>query len=172
MFILARADAGRYPLRRSKFYLDELLTETIRAARILADKKQVSVETGEFPEALYSGDEGLLRQMFLNLLDNAIKHSSAGGRVSISFTAQSQAYRVTISDTGSGIPAEAQAYIFERFYRADKARSRSAPYDGGAGLGLAIALWIAEAHQGSLKLRHSDDTGSSFEVLLPASAGT
>jgi two-component system, OmpR family, sensor kinase len=171
MFILARADAGRYPLRRSKFYLDELLTETIRAARILADKKQVTVEAGEFPEAFYSGDEGLLRQMFLNLLDNAIKHSSAGGRVSISFTAQPQAYRVRISDTGGGIPAEAQAYIFERFYRADKARSRSASYDSGAGLGLSIALWIAEAHQGSLKLRHSDAAGSTFEVLLPASAG-
>jgi two-component system, OmpR family, sensor kinase len=170
MFILARADAGRYPLRSSKFYLDELLAETIRAGNILAARKQVTIETGEFAESLFCGDEGLLRQMFLNLLDNAIKHTPAGGTVGVHFTKQQDTYLIAISDNGGGIPAAAQAHIFKRFYRADKARSRPPIYDGGAGLGLSIALWIAEVHQGSLKLRHSDATGSTFEVTLPAPA--
>jgi two-component system OmpR family sensor kinase len=172
MFILARADAGRYPLRRSKFYLDELLAETVRAGNILAARKNVTIQTGEFAESFFSGDEGLLRQMFLNLLDNAIKHTPAGGTVKVNFIQQQDAYLIAISDTGAGIPAEAQAYIFERFYRADKARSRSAPYDGGAGLGLSIALWIAEIHQGSLKLQRSDETGSTFEIALPVSVNS
>jgi two-component system, OmpR family, sensor kinase len=167
MFILARADAGRYPLRSSKFYLDELLAETIRAGNILAARKKVTIEAGEFAESLFCGDEGLLRQMFLNLLDNAIKHTAAGGTVKVQFTKQQDNHRISISDTGGGIPAAAQAHIFERFYRADKARSRPPTYDGGAGLGLSIALWIAEVHQGSLKLQHSDATGSTFEVILP-----
>jgi two-component system, OmpR family, sensor kinase len=169
MFILARADAGRYPLRSSKFYLDELLAETIRAGNILAARKQVTIEAGEFAESLFCGDEGLLRQMFLNLLDNAIKHTAAGGIVKVHLTKQQNTYLIAISDTGSGIPAAAQAHIFKRFYRADKARSRPAIYDGGAGLGLSIALWIAEVHQGRLQLRHSDETGSTFEITLPAS---
>jgi heavy metal sensor kinase len=170
MFILARADTGRYPLRSSKFYLDELLAESIRAGNILAAPKQVTIEAGEFAESLFCGDEGLLRQMFLNLLDNAIKHTAAGGSVEVHFTKQKDTYLIAICDTGGGIPAAAQAHIFKRFYRADKARSRPASYDGGAGLGLSIALWIAEIHQGSLKLQHSDATGSRFEVILPVPA--
>jgi two-component system, OmpR family, sensor kinase len=169
MFILARADAGRYPLRRSKFYLDELLAETVRAGNILAAKKEVIIRSGELAESLFYGDEGLLRQMFLNLLDNAIKHTPAGGIVEVNFTQHQNTYLLAISDTGAGIPIEAQAHIFERFYRADKARSRSATYDSGAGLGLAIARWIAEVHQGSLKLRRSNEQGSTFEIALPVS---
>lgn len=169
MFILARADAGRYPLRRSKFYLDELLAETVRAGNILAAKKNVTIQTCHFTESLFSGDEGLLRQMLLNLLDNAIKHTPAGGTVTVNFITHQDTYLIAISDTGAGIPAEAQAHIFERFYRADKARSRPVPYDGGAGLGLSIALWIAEVHQGTLQLRRSDATGSTFEITLPVS---
>lgn len=154
----------------SKFYLDELLAESIRAGNILAARKQVTIEAGEFAESLFCGDEGLLRQMFLNLLDNAIKHTAAGGAVKVHFAKQQETYVIAISDTGGGIPAAAQAHIFKRFYRADKARSRPATYDGGAGLGLSIALWIAEVHQGSLKLQHSDAAGSRFKVILPVPA--
>ncbi|MEO6724227.1 MAG: ATP-binding protein [Blastocatellia bacterium] len=173
MFTLARADAGGRELRPCDFYLDELIAETARAAGVLASRKQISVEWAPAPETMYRGDEALLKQMLLNLLDNAIKHTAAGGRVLLRLEQAGPNYWVTVADTGTGIPAEAQPHIFERFYRADKARSREANgnasgHGGGAGLGLSIASWIAEAHGGSLTLQDSGPTGSTFRISLPA----
>jgi two-component system OmpR family sensor kinase len=169
MFMLARADAGRHPLHRSQFYLDELLGETARAAAVLAVRKGVEIEMTGLPETLYEGDEDLLRRMVLNLLDNAIKHTPAGGEVRLSLRLEEAKYLITVTDTGGGIPPEAQPNIFERFYRADKARARAQAGNGsGAGLGLAISRWIAEAHEGDLDLERSDETGSTFVASLPA----
>jgi signal transduction histidine kinase len=108
--------------------------------------------------------------MILNLIGNAIKHTPPAGNVRLSLTRSQERYLVEISDTGPGIPAESQPHIFERFYRADKARSRADTANGGAGLGLAIARWIAEAHKGSLYLARSDRNGSAFVATLPAPA--
>ncbi len=180
MFTLARADAGGRELKPSNFYLDELIAETARAADVLASRKQINVEWVPAPETVYRGDEALLKQMLLNLLDNAIKHTPAGGRVSLRLEQAGPNYFVTVADTGTGIPAEAQPHIFERFYRADKARSRETNGNGGgAGLGLSIARWIAEAHGGSLILLHSyqqahqqaGQQGSTFRISLPANTG-
>ena len=170
MFMLARADGGRHVLQLSEFYLDKLLYETARAAEVLASRKGITIEVGKFPQACYRGDEGLLRQMVLNLLDNAIKHTSPGGVVRIALERRSTIYAIVVSDTGTGIPPEAHAHIFERFYRVDKARSRAEASEvgGGAGLGLSIAKWAAEAHLGRLELRRSDATGSTFVASLPA----
>jgi heavy metal sensor kinase len=170
MFMLARADGGRRVLQLSEFYLDKLICETARAAEVLATRKGITIEVGKFPQVLYRGDEGLLRQMVLNLLDNAIKHTSSGGVVRIALERRSTMYAIVVSDTGTGIPPEAQAHIFERFYRVDKARSRAEASEvgGGAGLGLSIANWTAEVHLGRLELQHSDATGSTFVVSLPA----
>ena len=169
LFTLARADAGQRELEPSDFYLDELVAEAARAASVLAARKQVSVKFGDAAEAPYHGDEALLRQMLLNLLDNAVKHTPAGGQVALRLVREDSIYSVVVHDTGAGIPVEAQPHIFKRFYRADKARSRAAHGNGGgAGLGLSIARWIAEAHGGSLTLQHSDSTGSQFRVTLPA----
>jgi heavy metal sensor kinase len=169
MFTIARADAGRQPLHRSQFYLDELITETARAAAMLASGKGVKIDVAALPETLFEGDEDLLRQMILNLLDNAIKYTPAGGEVHMSLQAQADQCLIRVTDTGVGIPAEAQSKIFERFYRADKSRARSEAGSGsGAGLGLAIARWIVEAHQGHLELQSSDETGSTFVASLPA----
>jgi len=168
MFALARADSGRYPLRKSKFYLDELLEETARAASVLASRKNTSIEVTNPSEALFYGDEDLMRQMMLNLLDNAIKYTPAGGSIRLSLTRKEEKYFIEVSDTGTGIPAEAQLRIFERFYRTDKARSRSEGAGGsGAGLGLAIARWIAESHEGNLELIRSDKSGSAFIASFP-----
>jgi heavy metal sensor kinase len=169
MFMLARADSGRRVLQMSEFYLDKLLCETVRAAEVLAVRKGVTIEAGEFPQARYRGDESLLRQMVLNLLDNAIKHTSPGGVVRIALERRSTTHAIVVSDTGGGIPPEAQAHIFERFYRVDKARSRAEASEvgGGAGLGLSIAKWTAEAHLGCVELQHSDTKGSTFVVSLP-----
>jgi heavy metal sensor kinase len=169
MFMLARADSGQRVLQISEFYLDNLLCETVRAAEVLAARKGVAIEAGEFPQARHRGDESLLRQMVLNLLGNAIKHTSPGGVVRITLERRSTTYAIVVSDTGAGIPPEAQAHIFERFYRVDKARSRAEASEvgGGAGLGLSIAKWTAEAHLGCLELQHSDTKGSTFVVSLP-----
>lgn len=169
MFTLARADAGRRPLELAEFYLDELLTETVQAAAVLGARKGVKVALLPVTETPFRGDERLLRQMLLNLLDNAIKHTPTAGAVQISLTSHSQEFELTVTDTGAGIPVEAQPHIFERFYRVDKARSRVEQGAGsGAGLGLSIARWIAEAHAGSLELQRSGSQGSVFVVRLPA----
>ena len=171
MFALARADAGRYPLRRSELYVNELLDETVRAASVLAARKGVSVVVGPRMEAPYCGDEELLRQMLLNLLDNAVKYTAAGGTVTLSLASSDSTYRITVADTGRGIPPEAQSHIFERFYRAEESRARVEGADGaGAGLGLSIALWIAQAHSGLIELSYSGPTGTAFIVSLPLPA--
>jgi len=169
MFMLARADIGQRVLEHNEFYLDKLLCETARAAEVLATRKGITIAAGEFPQARYRGDECLLRQMVLNLLDNAIKHTSPGGIVSIALQRRAMTYAIVVSDTGTGIPPEAQSHIFERFYRVDKARSRAEASEiaSGAGLGLSIAKWTAEAHLGCLELEHSDKNGSTFVASLP-----
>ncbi len=168
MFILSRADAGHFQLRKSKFYLDELLEETARAADVLASAKDIKIQLTNLPDALVFGDEDLLRQMILNLLDNAIKYTPTRGEVRLSLSRHQENYVVEISDTGAGIPPDDQSRIFERFYRVDKSRSRLENQKGsGAGLGLAIARWIAEAHNGTLELVKSNQRGSTFIATLP-----
>lgn len=168
MFTLARADAGSRTLDESDFYLDELIAETARAAGVLAASKGIKLEQGAFSEMLCHGDEGLLRQMLMNLLGNAIKHTPSAGVIHIGVEHCNGQYQIIVTDTGTGIPLEAQPYVFERFFRADNARARSGSDGGGAGLGLAIARWIANAHKGQLQLKHSDMTGSIFVASLPA----
>jgi signal transduction histidine kinase len=171
MFTLARADAGCYPLHQSHFYLDELVRETAHAAQILAERKEVSVDVSAALETPFRGDEDLLRRMLLNLLDNAIKFTPAGGNVRVSLARSNSSCDIIVVDSGTGIPCEAQAHIFERFYRADKARSRAESNEGsGAGLGLSIARWVAEAHDGRLELRQSDESGTIFVASLPTNS--
>ena len=168
LFTLTRADAGQYPLSPHEFYLDELVADCTHAARSLASAKQISL-TCEVPEELLiRADEALLRRMILNLLDNAIKYTPAGGRVTVSCGRSGAEYALSVTDSGEGIPAELQQRVFERFFRVDKARTRSEQDGGGAGLGLSIARWIAEAHHGRLILARSDSSGSTFSALLPA----
>jgi heavy metal sensor kinase len=170
MFTLARSDVGRQGLRQSDFYLDELIMEVARAGEVLASRKGVEISVAPAVETPFHGDEGLLRQMLLNLLDNSVKHTPAGGSVSVRLERENGHHAITVSDTGAGIPPEAQSKIFERFYRVDKARSRAEAAQGamsGAGLGLSIARWIAEAHGGQLVLKSSGETGSTFVASLP-----
>ena len=170
MFTLARSDVGRQGLRQSDFYLDELIMEVARAADVLASRKGVEISVAPAAETPFHGDEGLLRQMLLNLLDNSVKHTPAGGSVSVSLGRENGHHAITVSDTGAGIPLEAHSKIFERFYRVDKARSRAEAAHGtmsGAGLGLSIARWIAEAHGGQLVLKNSGEDGSTFVASLP-----
>lgn len=170
LFTLTRADAGQYPLQQSDFYLDDLVEECVHSARTLALAKKISLAFDGAAECPIHADESLVRRMILNLLDNAIKYTPEGGRVTVACHRDGHEYALSISDTGTGIPEELHPRIFERFFRADKARSRSESDGGGAGLGLAISRWIAEAHQGRLELTRSEPTGSTFTAYLPANS--
>lgn len=171
MFILSRADAGHYPLNKSSIYLNDLLEEVARAGGLLAEHKGVTIEITNSTEAGFHGDEDLLRQMILNLVDNAIKYTPAGGVVRLSQTQESDIYMISVSDTGPGIPLEAQAHVFDRFYRANIERPHSEEaVSDGTGLGLAIAKWIAQAHDGNLELARSDERGTTVIVKLPVHA--
>ena len=181
LFLLARADAGQRPLQRREFYLDEMVAECVRAARSLAAARGTTIAFSPPSPPVVTdaasdpaddwpveGDEELLRSLVMNLLDNAIKHSPLGAAVDVALNRYELSYRITVSDNGGGIPEEARAKVFERFYRVDAARAREAPSEsGGAGLGLAIGRWIAEAHGGSLELVRSSAAGSSFTIVLP-----
>jgi heavy metal sensor kinase len=168
LFTLTRADAGQYPLQHGDFYLDELVAECVHSARTLALAKKICLNAEEVAESPIHADESLLRRMILNLLDNAIKYTPEGGRVTLHCDRAAGEYVLSITDSGIGVPAELQPRIFERFFRADKARSRAETDGGGAGLGLSISRWIAEAHHGRLELTRSDSTGSTFTAFLPA----
>jgi len=170
LFTLTRADAGQYPLCPKEFYLDELIAECTQATRTLAGAKKIALTCDLPEESPIRADEALVRRMLLNLLDNAIKYTPPGGRVTVSCSRAGAEYTVSVTDTGEGIPADLQDRVFERFFRADKARTRSEENRGGAGLGLSIARWIAQAHGGQLILACSGASGSTFTALLPAQA--
>jgi signal transduction histidine kinase len=161
MFLLSRAEAQGIPLLREPLYLDDLVAECARALRVLADGRGVAICTGGDAEVMFSGDDTLLRQMVGNLLDNAIRHAKTGGTVTATVTRELDALRIRIADDGEGIPPAYRDRIFERFARFD---SRSQ----GAGLGLPISRWIAEAHAGTLVLEATGAGGSCFAVSLPA----
>jgi heavy metal sensor kinase len=164
MLRLARADSGHYVLQSRPFHIDEVLLETVQAAFVLAGQKEIQVAIDDIPEAPFQGDEDLLRQMVLNLLDNAVKYTPERGQVRVSLERKNGSYLVRVADNGGGIPPEAQEHIFDRFYRVDQGRAAT----GGAGLGLAIARWIAEIHGGTLELESSGPAGSTFVATLPA----
>ena len=165
MFILARADASRYPLQKKALYLNDVVDEVARAADILASPRNVKLVVTDLEEAPFQGDEDLLRQMVLNLVDNAVKFTPPNGVVKLDLIRQENEYLISVSDNGPGISPDARDHIFERFYRADKVRSQAS--DGGGGLGLPIARWIANAHDGEIELAASDDHGTTFLVRLP-----
>lgn len=169
MFMLARADSGRYPLRKRTLYLNDLLEEVARAGAVLAADRNASVQLTNVPEAAFHGDEDLLRQMLLNLVDNAVKFTPVDGTVTLDLERSDGNYLLSVTDNGPGVPSEARQHIFERFYRADRTRTKAE--DSGAGLGLAIARWIARAHDGEIELDDSSGSGTKFIVRLPLTNG-
>jgi heavy metal sensor kinase len=165
MLALARADAGERRLKLGEFYFNDLIEECVHSSRALALNKNLMLDFESSGDTAFRGDEDLLRRMVVNLLDNAIKYTPDGGSVSVKLWREDERINLRVTDSGIGIPAEAAARVFERFYRVDKARSRS---EGGSGLGLPIVKWIVEAHHGSVSLESAPERGSSFTVSLPA----
>jgi len=165
MLVLARADAGGYPLRRVHVYLNEIADDCRRTVDVLARARNVRVETAAPKDVPFSGDDELLRRMILNLLQNAVQHTREGGAVRVEVSPNGSRVAVRVTDEGRGIAEADRVRIFDRFVQLDAARRGA-----GAGLGLPIARWIAEAHGGALDLEASGADGSTFRVLLPADA--
>ena len=165
MFTLARADAGSYPIRSAPLYLDETFEEVVRAARVIAGTRRVTVTYTPVESASFTGDEDLLRRLLTNLLDNAIRHAPEGAAVTVTLRRDGDAYVLLVTNPGPPIPPDARPHLFERFYRADPARR---PDDGGAGLGLALARWVARVHGGDVTLVVSDETATTFAATLAA----
>ncbi|MEP7348103.1 MAG: HAMP domain-containing sensor histidine kinase, partial [Gemmatimonadaceae bacterium] len=169
LFLLARADAGQTVMSPHVMYLDELVSSTVQSMRLLADAKHIQLHVLPLAEVSFQADEELLRRALFNLLDNAIRYSPDASQVHVALERDEKWYRIAVTDDGPGIGADDQLHIFERFFRGDSSRAHSESANGaGAGLGLAIAREIAELHGGQLRLRRSDASGSSFELILPA----
>ncbi len=167
LLLLASADAGELPMRHELLYLDELIADCARSVRALAESRGITVTLEVPDEAPFTGDEALLHRLVVNLLDNAIKYSTEGATVTLRLTAERSRYMLEVEDTGPGIPADVLPRIFERFVRADAARSHDGTATSGTGLGLSIARCIAEAHGGYLDLARSSAEGSVFVLNLP-----
>jgi len=163
LFVLARQPAEHRAVSRQPVRLDKLVEECGRAAQVLAAQKSLKLTVAPGTPLSLNGDDELLQRMILNLLDNAVKYTPAGGEISVELKPSNGDARLTVRDNGIGIPAKDQPHVFDRFYRVDKARSRAL---GGAGLGLSIARQIAEAHGGTVSVESSGG-GSVFTVELP-----
>jgi len=164
LLALARADAGQ-PLARQRLALDTLVLDVYQQGRAIADG--VHLELGEWEQIAVDGDPDRLKQVALNLLDNALRHTPAGGAVTLDLLRLGDEAVLRVRDTGPGIDPEHLPRIFERFYRADQPRSRQA---GGTGLGLAIAREVAEAHGGRIDVASRPGAGSTFSLVLPVAA--
>jgi heavy metal sensor kinase len=166
LFILARQPINtRAALNKELVSLNDAVRDCARAAQVLALRKGVRLKLeNDSPSIALNGDEELIRRLILNLLDNAVKYTPAGGEISLALARQNGSAEIVVRDNGIGIPEMAQPRVFDRFYRVDKARARAM---GGAGLGLSIAQWIVEAHGGAITLASAPGQGSTFTVRLP-----
>lgn len=167
LFLLARADSGHLVPKVEDVYLEEVVADAAQAVRPVADQRSVRIEVRNVVEAPFRGDADLLGRVLLNLLDNAIKHSPPGGVVEIGMVSRNQHYEISVVDEGGGIPAEIRERVFERFFRADVARTAVASTTtSGAGLGLAIARRIAELHDGRLEVAESRPGRTELRLTL------
>jgi heavy metal sensor kinase len=166
LLVLSRADSGKERLNARPVDLNRLLTEIASDIEVLCDEKSLhfSLELGD--KITLQADEIKLRELFLNLLDNAVHYTAPGGSISLAMTRNENSVIISVSDTGIGIAEEHLPHIFKRFYRVEKARAQN---EGGAGLGLAICQGIAKLHGGIISVQSKLGTGSTFSVSLPIS---
>lgn len=177
LLLLARADTGQIMLHQEEVDLSDLALAGVERLLPLAKQRHINLSTGELPELLILGDPQYLGRMLTNLIENAIKYSSGvGQRVHVDLACEDERWGVIrVQDDGPGIAEEHLPYLFDRFYRVDKARTRKSPVavtkdggePGGTGLGLAIVQWIVQAHGGEVRVESTIGDGSLFEVRLP-----
>ena len=166
LLLIAKADSGNEPLARTAVDVVALAHEAATEIKMLAEAKRIEFSDDLPDEPVHvQGDPQALRRLLLNLLDNALKFTPAGGTVKLAIDTDERQVSLSVRDTGIGIGADHLPHIFDRFYRVDRARSRA---QGGAGLGLAIVWWIAEVHGGTIDVESQLERGSVFRVRLPA----
>ena len=166
LLMLARADAGERPVARDAMYLDDAAAAAVEATQAVARSREVTLAVGSFDEAPISGDPTLVRQMLVIVLDNAIKFTAPGGNVRLDVRTDDGGAAAVVTDTGIGIPSDELPHVFERFYRGELAR-RAAE---GAGLGLAIARWIADVHGARIAVESQPGTGTRVTMRFPLEA--
>jgi heavy metal sensor kinase len=164
LLLLAQSEAGATTLKKETVELDTLMLDVYRQARVMANGRNgdLKVTLGNEDQALVEGDPDRLKQLLLNLVENAIKYTPSG-EIQLAMHKQTGEVGVSVKDTGMGIPPDDVPHIFERFYRVDKARTRE---QGGTGLGLSIAQWVAQAHGGRIEVTSAVGQGSTFTVWL------
>jgi heavy metal sensor kinase len=162
--LLAKADAGQVTLKFEPVRLDELVRDNFADAQILAEPQHIQVELAACEEISVRGDRHRLRQLLLNLADNAVKYNQPQGRVTMSLRRANGAAEFTIANTGAGIPPEVLPRVFDRFYRGDPAHSQTVD---GCGLGLSISKWIVAAHNGTIKIESAPTKSTTVTVRLP-----
>jgi heavy metal sensor kinase len=164
LLLLARADAGVLRMDRKPVDLAQLVEDVYQQVKVLADSRDITLDLGVLEPLTIHGDYDRLRRLLLNLVDNGIKYTPHGGRVSLTLQCQNTWAALQVSDTGIGLAPEEQERVFQRFYRAAEARDQS---QEGSGLGLCIAQSIAEAHGGTMHIDSCRGHGSTFTVFLP-----
>ena len=160
--VLARFDAKEVFLDKKTLDLGNLVQAVVNNTRALAELKEIKIFFSPAGDIQISGDENQLKTLFLNIMDNAIKYTPDRGEIWVAAQSAGNTARITVRDTGPGIPAEELGCIFDRFYRIDKSR-----HAGGFGLGLSIAKSIAESHNGSVEVSNAPGQGATFTVILP-----
>ena len=163
MFVLARADAGGHRLTKRPLYLEEIVAECVLAVSVVAATRDIRLTPRLQADVSLNADDGLLRQLVTNLLENAVQYTPPGGSVTVIVNTDASFANIAVSDTGPGIPPADRERVFERFVRLDPARSATS----GAGLGLSIARWIAEQHEGTLTVEPGTAGGCVFTARLP-----
>jgi signal transduction histidine kinase len=164
LLLETQAESGKLPLHFAPLELDTLLLEVFKQMRVLA-RDRVHLKITEIDQVLVNGDRDRLEQVLINLISNAIKYTPQGGDIFLSLAKVSDNARIIVRDTGMGISKEDLPHIFERFYRAEKSRSRAMP--GGFGLGLSIAYWIVTNQGGRIEVDSAEGKGTTFLIYLP-----
>ncbi|GAC1467443.1 MAG: hypothetical protein PVSMB1_16480 [Gemmatimonadaceae bacterium] len=164
LLALSKLDAGEASSERVKFDLGELATSTAEQMSLLAEDKNITVVCEAAPQVIVEGDRARMKQVVVNLLDNAIKYTPNGGRVLMKISRDAREAILDVADNGMGIPVDALPHMFKRFFRVDDSRSRK---QGGAGLGLSIVKSICNAHGAAVEVTSAPGEGSSFRVRQP-----
>lgn len=168
LMFLARADSSELVVNMAPVELDEVLIQVVEGLSTMAATKGIDLELrpGGTEACIVEGDRDRLRQLFVNLIENSLRYTPAGGKVTVELHSIAGVNKVTVSDTGIGIPKEELPKIFDRFYRVDKARARES---GGSGLGLCISKWIVESHGGEIYIESEEGVGTVVTVMFLSS---
>jgi len=164
LLLLSAIDENRIGIEQKPVDLADVLREVYEDGKILAEHKYQNINFDYQTTATMPGDRSRLVQLFLNLIDNAIKYTHERGEISLSLSKTNKMIEVEIKDTGIGISEKDLVHIFDRFYRADKSRSRQL---GGSGLGLSICQWIVNAHRGKIKIQSEINKGTKVNIEFP-----